>query len=176
MALRGKRVMTLPEGVSFTHCPAGHELPHTAEGIDCAPDACGADVREGVQHPVSGMTETDLRQEGHEAQRLNSRLKVRRKLVPMPEGLDGAEAEAYVEKRLHMLSVPAVAELEYQLLHEDSADRARAARDILEATGHGKKERNGQAANLIVINMGGGKEAPPLPWSQVVDAAVKVLP
>lgn len=93
---------------------------------------------------------------------------LRNKLIPLPEGLEGAAAESYVEARLTNLSVVAVAELEWQLRFGSDSERAKAAKDILDATGHGKKDRVGSNTQLIIVNGFSGT----LPWAKPVEAKV----
>jgi len=162
---------------SFNHCPNGHELPHTVKGVECSSATCGSALE--TTTPVSPvLANHEDRQFDNEVKAAQRGENYRRKLVPVPEGLTGGDAETYVEARLTNLSVVAVAELERQLRFGTDTERGRAAERILDATGHGKKDRTGGSTQLIIVN--GVVAGAPLPWAkrtdvQVVDAA-KALP
>jgi hypothetical protein len=158
VAIIGKKTVTQLD-TSFTRCPNGHELPNAEDGIDCTSALCALNV-EKPPIPVGGKMLTEQGEAEMEARRLRQRHTLTKKLVPTPEGLEGADAETYVEKKLVSLSVPAVAVLEKQLLYGTDEEQRKAARDILDATGHGKKERAGNGASLIIVNMGGGSNGP----------------
>lgn len=110
--------------------------------------------------------------ETSEEKRAELQLARRQEKVGHPGKLAGSDAEAFVERKLVELSVDAVAELEHALKYGTSGERERARDRILDATGHGKKERMGGGTQLIIVN-GVGE----LPWKSatVVDAA-PVLP
>jgi hypothetical protein len=173
---------------SFDKCPKGHKLPHTVEGNgSCSPIRCARDgqgfqemkeAQQAVEEAETERADPDRKEALAEAkvarvqmQRSIAREIARRRLVSMPEGLSGGDAEAYVERKLVELSVDAVAELEYQLKYLDDDKRATAAARILESTGHGKRERAGQFANLIIVQ--GMVPGQPLPWSR---APIGALP
>lgn len=109
-----------------------------------------------------------------EEKRAEAQLARRWAKVGHPGRLTGSEAETYVEKKKVELSVDAIVELEYALKYGTSGERERARDRILDANGHGKRDKASQAANLIVINMGSADGTkPPLPY-EVVEA--KLLP
>lgn len=158
----------------YNRCPKNHRLPHAVDGFgSCSPLRCAKDVAKKVEMDEIARAAQEAREakidanaagpEAREAakkeaqaarvqmQRSVAREIARRRLVPMPEGLTGADAEAYVERKLVELSVNAVAELEYQLNYLDDDHRRDAAARILDSTGHGKKDRTAGGANLIII-------------------------
>lgn len=167
---------------TFTKCPAGHDLPNVIDGLECSGALCAAGLRDTIKVPVSGSHA--LQNEEHrlelDARKMLGKEALRNKLIPIPEGLEGAAAESYVEAKLTNLSVVAVAELEWQLRFGSDSERAKAAEKILDATGHGKKDRTGGSTQLIIVN--GVIAGAPLPWAKpaevkVVDAsAAKALP
>jgi hypothetical protein len=161
----------------YNRCPKNHQLPHSVEGFgSCSPIRCAKDVAKKVEmdeiaRAAQEAREAKIAANGPEAreeakkeavaarvqmQRSVAREIARRRLVPMPEGLSGADAESYVERKLVELSVDAVAELEYQLKFLDDDHRRDAAARILDSTGHGKKDRTAGGANLIIIQAGNG--------------------
>jgi hypothetical protein len=162
---------------SFNQCPAGHELPHAVKGVECSSAACGADAETTTaSSPV--LANHEDRQFDNEVKTALRGENYRRKLVPVPEGLTGADADDYVERRITELQPVAIAEMERQLRFGNDSERDKASRFLLDAGGHGKKDRLGVGANMIVINMGGSGNGspPPLPYvGDVIDVAAKVL-
>lgn len=174
--MTGRRKFTAPE-TSFNRCPSGHELPHAIDDLECSSAQCASsiEVTSAPSPPLVGNEERQFIKEVETAQRGES---YRRKLVPVPVGLVGAEADEFVERRITELQPVAIAEMERQLRYGNDTERGKAARDILDAGGHGKKDRLGVGANMIIINMGGssGSNPPPLPYvGDVIDAATKAL-
>lgn len=116
--------------------------------------------------------------ETSEEKRAELQLARRQEKVGHPGALQGAEAEAFVERKLVELSVDAVMEYEYLMKYGSNEQRERIAGKVLDATGHGKKERSGANTQLIIVN--GMVAGAPLPWAKpaaeakVVDA--KPLP
>jgi hypothetical protein len=84
-----------------------------------------------------------------------------RSFFDAPEGLQGADAEQYVQRRAMMLSVDAVLEIERQLKYGDDSQRREAARDILDMVGMRKKEAVNAGGPVIMLVGGQGT---PLPW------------
>lgn len=104
----------------------------------------------------------------------DTRLRLRQKAVNHPGPLEAAEAETYATRRIAELDVDAVAELEYALKYGSEAARERARDRILEANGHGKKDKSGGPTQLIIVN--GVVAGTPLPWAKPVEAKVVVEP
>lgn len=169
-----RRKHEMPE-VSFNQCPGGHELPHAVGGIDCGSDACAIDFVP-ASAPSPALINNEEKQFEKEVDRALRTERYRRELVPVPVGLTGADADDFVERRITELQPVAIAEMERQLRFGNDTERGKAARDLLDAGGHGKKDRLGVGANMIVINMGSGTSPPPLPYvGEIVDAATKAL-
>jgi len=70
----------------------------------------------------------------------------------VPEGLEGAAAEEYVQRKAMMLSVDALAVFERQLKLGDDSQQREAARDILKMTGQHQKEAAPNASAVIILN------------------------
>lgn len=84
-------------------------------------------------------------------------------LVKMPEGLSGAEAEEWADKKTLELLPVAIAQIEYDLLYGDDGQRREAARDILDMTGRRRRDAAGAAPPTIVLNLGGSSL---MPWEK----------
>lgn len=164
-------------------CPQGHAIPHDGRNGQCSPLFCG-DIADVValsvveQNPATALDTVSADEEQSAAQAL-AREKVRRRLVDAPKGLDGGQADEYTADRLARLTVEAVRELEWQLRFGSSSERAKAAQQILAATGHGPKESGGSVGALIVIQSSGEASVLP-PWkrkkkAEVVDAEATVV-
>jgi hypothetical protein len=165
-----------PLDVTFNKCPNDHTLPYAIDGLECSAAQCASAI-EPVDAPSPALS-TEEKQFSNEVARAQRGEKYRRELVPVPEGLTGADADDFVERRITELQPVAIAEMERQLRYGNDAERDKASRFLLDAGGHGKKDRLGVGANMIVINMGGGNggNPPPLPYvGQVVEAATKAL-
>ncbi len=93
-----------------------------------------------------------------------------RAFFKVPEGLEGAQAEEYVQRRALTLSVDAMAELERQLKLGDDTQRREAARDILDMNGMRKRESGGGNGPVIVM-MGQNGGALAVPWAQRLPAS-----
>ena len=88
-----------------------------------------------------------------------------RAFLKVPEGLEGADAEQYVNRRAMSLTVDALAEVERQLKLGDDSMRREAARDILDMTGLRKKESAGAGGPVIMLV---GQNGQGMPWMQRV--------
>lgn len=89
-----------------------------------------------------------------------------------PDGLAGAEAEEYVERKLNDIAPMAVYVLNRALLNdENSGQQMEAARQVLDRAGFMKKERQGQSQAPVVILIGDQATRPPWlkPRAQVID-------
>jgi hypothetical protein len=92
-----------------------------------------------------------------------------------PEGLQGAEAMEYVQKKAEALTVDAITDLERDLKLGDDAQRREARRDLLDMNGMRKKEQTPNTHPLIIMMGTNGAPQISLPWSQktkVIEATV----
>lgn len=86
-------------------------------------------------------------------------------------GLEGADAEEWVQRRLVALTPRAMAEQEQRLLHGNDQARSDAAKFILESTGHGKKDGPSVGSSPVLILTG-----IEVPWAKkVVEKAQQVV-
>lgn len=164
-----RRTFTAPPS-TFNRCPRGHDLPNTEGELECSSERCALDL--ALKDTTSKQQRSEEQRVELETRRLLSREVLRKNLIPTPEGLEGAAAESYVEQKLTNLSVVAVAELEWQLRFGSDAERMKAADKILDATGHGKKDRVGSNTQLIIVNGFSGV----LPWAKAQEAKVVEAP
>lgn len=107
-----------------------------------------------------------------EAKKLESMMRIRHEAIGF-EGrkLQGADAEAWVSRRMVDLTPDAMAEIEWRLRNGNDTARADAARFILESQGHGKKDgpQIGQSPVLILTGI-------EVPWAKkVVSEASRVV-
>lgn len=89
-----------------------------------------------------------------------------------PTGLQGVEAEKWADSKLVEMLPLAVAEVEYQLKFGDDAQREKAAGKVLDATGRGKKEQQGNSAPTIILVGAGTGGALNYPWMKRAASAV----
>lgn len=69
----------------------------------------------------------------------------------VPEGLQGAEAEEYVKRRVEVLSVDAITDLERDLKLGDDHQRREARRDLLDMAGLRKREAAPNGGSVIML-------------------------
>lgn len=119
------------------------------EANDLAVDAARQSAAEAKAEQLIRM--------GHAA----GRFAARAKFVGLPEGLQGAEAEEWADKRLIDLLPAAVAELEYQLKLGDDKQRIEAADKVLSANGRSRRDGGGLGTAPIIILTGGAVVQPP---------------
>lgn len=178
--------------IGFLSCPKGHKLPHKTDRGECSPVFCPGFEGGGVKMRAAKLAkqvvkaisaEADeviesapLSKEGKEIavtakgellgklSQAHGRQAARKTFFKVPPNLQGADAEAWAQQKAVSLLPEAMAELEYQLMLGDDAQRRDAARDILDINGMRKRESSSGGGATIILNLG-GKE---LPWAQRV--------
>lgn len=160
------------------NCPKGHKLPNTAAYGQCTPLYCGEEKDETASigkvkkvrkpkatkaAPQEAPTEVALTVPDFEIRAARGR----QDFVKMPQGLEGAAAEAWADTKMVNLTPLALAELEYQLVLGDNDERWRAAKQVLESTGRGKKEQSGAGVSPILIINGAALVKPWSPKAKV---------
>lgn len=103
----------------------------------------------------------------------------RAEALNVPKGLTGQDAEDWADRRMVELLPLAVAEKEFQLRFGDDSARDKAASDILNATGRGKRDQ-GAAVGATIILVGAGTDGKAiLPWapkkSQLVESTAVIV-
>lgn len=94
--------------------------------------------------------------------------------VPPPNGIAGADAEAYVEKGLNDLAPHALFIFNRDLFDDNApAAQREAARQILDRAGHVKKERQGTSQAPVVVIIGNQQGTIDIPWQKTVEALPK---
>jgi len=136
---------------SFLTCPAGHQLPNEIPGIgSCTSATCvGAAA---VPAPKTRAKE-DLKDHAEEREFERGRMRQEQinEMVPVPEGLEGADAEEWVRKALVEAGPYAVQRLVYTLKHGEESEALRAAERVLKSIGFGDKQALGGGGSLIII-------------------------
>lgn len=171
----------------LVRCPQGHPLPTRGSEGECTPLRCGApelhartDERTDLDKTMT-MAKYKAKEDGSMISEKSLKAavrvakdgrKVRNELAPVPEGLEGAEAEAWTVRKLGDLAPYAAAQLEYDLLYGSDRARSDAAKEVLDRTGHGRKGDSGVGGPVIVLNMGSLGQLPWAPRNQTVDAKV----
>lgn len=152
--------------------PLSHAEKNRKRVLVASPTLAGEQVRQAdalakVAADAAPATESDDKTASQLAKAVAKRA-MRRNLVPVPEGLDGADAEEWAQKKAVQLLPDAAAELEYQLKYGDDSQRREAARDVLDMNGMRRRESGGNNAPTIILNLGNTK----LPWEQKTDEKV----
>lgn len=161
-------------------CPGGHILPHKTSRGQCTSLYCAeiaptekkvditaiekAKLANSLANPLDEIDkDANIRQKAAEA-----RLRVRRKAVPIPEGLDGALAEEWADRELVNLLPVAVANLKHDLLYGDERARSEATDKVLRANGRSQRESLTGGGQTIILNIGSN------PWKKekVIDAEI----
>lgn len=97
----------------------------------------------------------------------------------VPENLEGAAAEEFVQRRALSLSVDAIMVLEKQLKLGDSAEQREAVRDILDMNGMRKRESGTAGGAVIMLINPNGTGPIPSPFAQripISSVVTKELP
>jgi len=126
---------------------------------------------EELRKAPGGQNELDIialdkEHQAKTAERVGKRLAeraVRMALLKMPQGLEGADAEEWADKKAVELLPSAMAQIEYDLLYGDDSQRREAARDVLDMTGRRRRDGGGSVTPTIILNLGGGNM---LPWEK----------
>lgn len=163
------------------HCPEQHHLPHHTTFGDCTPLYCADAPKDRPTNGNGKLVTTSLaKADGKAIQDMAEleqrrvelafrRAKARNRILQVPDGLQGADAEAYADKRLVEMLPYAAAELEFQLRYGDDNQRGRAANEVMDRTGRSKKDGGGHVGPLMVINV--GPDGMSLPWLKRTDKA-----
>lgn len=171
-----------PSPSEFFTCPQGHKLPYRSSGGECTAIYCveadkkasRALVKASPKEAAKAIREEASEVEATEARRLaraQARLKARAGLISVPDLQDPEAAEDWAVRKKHSLVPYAVAELEYQLKYGDDTQRANAAKEVLDRTGHGKQDKSNLGGAVIILT-GGSIQ---LPWAQGATSAVKTV-
>jgi hypothetical protein len=167
----------------FYQCPAGHRLPHRTDLGRCTALYCaGYQKRVKENGKVTKVRQAEIQtllapepvedvqtEEKAAITRMDSRRMARREYFGAPTKLQGADAEEWGDKKLVELVPEAVAELEYQLKLGDDEQRFRAAKQVLDSTGRGKREVGAGGSSPIIMLVGAGPGPVQAPWVQRVE-------
>jgi hypothetical protein len=184
--------------MSGPRCPGRHTLPHQVQGVSCTPTFCkGKGSRGGVTNKLTSGTSGEgasppasgaaieaalapLRAQGFDEEALASlgaeveRYERRRALMRTPAVITVEEAKAAAEKSLALAVADAADRLVMDLKYGNDDVSRRAALEILDRQGFGKKEGyQAPGAPIVIVNATGTDSYSP-PWVQrVVDMAKK---
>jgi hypothetical protein len=158
-------------------CPRWHKIGRIGPDGECTPLSCGGGNAARAPKKAKDVSQGVLVAASNDSEGIDSgaiqRLEQRHKFLKVPDALEGDEADKFVTKRLASLAPAALAEVEYRLKLGDGEERYEAALQVLDRTGFGKTDKaNAPTSPIIVINAGGGFQAP---WSakrEVVDVDV----
>lgn len=157
-------------------CPNGHNLPHKGDAGECTPVACGAPkVPSSITLPeaTAAIVQAEKEAPGDvESARIHlaeARLAARHRALQVPKFDDAAQAEEWADRKLAMMLPLAVADVEADLRWGDDKQRETARRQVLEATGRGRREGiGGSGGPSIVIIANNPNGSIDLPWAQKV--------
>lgn len=167
------------EEARFYKCPKGHGLPHQTNAGNCTPVWCAGQIKHKKEKSLATRAPAKTPalfvpgedKEEVKIARASSRREARLRAINFPEKpMEGLEAETWADKKLVQLLPEAVAVLEFDLKYGDEDAKARAASEVRNATGRGKKDGGGGGGAIFnVIMQPGGSGAPSVPWMQRVD-------
>lgn len=168
----------------FGRCPKGHKLPHRTNRGLCTPVYCVGskpgkkDKKQKALVPVDpGFT--DLAEVGsiignplftdpmfeRKIQEAETRHNARVKFVQMPFSFaNEKEQDAWIEAKKRALVPLALADVEYSLKLGDQQEREKARKEVLDMTGHGKKEADGSKSTPQIIIVGMNGQVADNPW------------
>lgn len=178
--------------VKFGRCPKGHRLPYRTQCGNCTPLFCaGIKARTNKVAGNSGMTtvndttkelaaQGDLGPEAQEAltriAKQETRFQARMAYVKLPKFSDPKAREKWVEDKKQELVPLALADVEYSLRLGDQQEREKARREVLDMTGHGKRESGGGSTSPLIILTGITGAPGDNPWVRRLAPDGKELP
>lgn len=159
---------------SMTKCPNEHALPHNTEWGQCTPIGCAEDRAPPSHSPEQrAMTARRAPPESVEVAAAKTMAKnealrrLRHEKLDVPSGLEGADAEKYVETKLTKLLPAAAAEYEYRLNYGNDNERWDAAKEVMAAKGFGRKEAgSGSVSPIMLIQITDGGGVLVAPWDR----------
>lgn len=175
----------------FGRCPEGHALPHRTSKGNCTAMFCMGKGGK-AKSPAKAKKETALAVKGgftdlaiidvpemEEASskiaKADTRHRARMAFTKTPEVFESEKVrEEWIETKKQELVPLALADIEYSLKLGDQQEREKARKEVLDMTGHGKKESASQQTPLIIIT--GAPSSGQMPWVRRIGADGKELP
>lgn len=180
----------------FGRCPKGHAIPHRTNKGNCTPLFCAGSksgasraeqkakkegleptqiVRQGVKElttqDLGEVDELELSETSSRIMKASTRHKARLAFLKVPETFsDPKEREKWVEDKKQELLPLALADVEYSLKLGDQQERERARREVLDMTGHGKREGGGGSTSPLIMLVGVSGNPAENPWVRRVEA------
>lgn len=184
MARKGKKppVVDADEAQFYT-CPAGHRLPHKTNAGQCSPIHC-AGVAKSQRRKIeakkqvevglapsqeAALASIELAEDEERATKAQKRYQMRKRYLNAPEKLNGAAAEEWADQKLVELLPEAVVDIEWDLKYGNDSERQAARKQVLDATGRGKREGGGGGTQPIIMLVGQGVGPGAQPWLQRVE-------
>jgi hypothetical protein len=181
----------------FGRCPKGHALPYRTNRGNCTPLFC-AGSKSNNQPKAPGPASLSVKAEAKDLATIatdmgaddlavldetvskiakaSTRHKARMAYVKVPEFADAKEREKWVENKKSELVPLALADVEYALKLGDSQERERARKEVLEMTGHGRRDSGGGSTSPLIILTGVTGNPGDNPWIRRIDKDGKELP
>lgn len=176
----------------FGRCPKGHALPHRTNKGNCtamfcmgggkakSPSKAKKETALAVKDGLTDLAEADgeeLAMVSSKIAQANTRHRARLQFTKTPESfVDEKTQEEWVEAKKKSLVPLALADVEYALKLGDAQEREKARKEVLDMTGHGRKEAgNAPTQPLIIITNGPGGLGQN-PWVRQIDKDGKELP
>lgn len=180
----------------FGRCPKGHALPHRTNKGNCTPLFCAGSTasptpkkgssplaKQEAKDMATDIAKADdsvdldvLTETTSRISKAATRHKARMAYVKVPEFSDAKEREKWVENKKNELVPLALADVEFSLKLGDSQERERARKEVLEMTGHGKRDTGGGSTSPLIILTGVTGNPGDNPWVRRVDKDGKALP
>lgn len=165
----------------FGRCPKNHALPHRTNKGNCTPLFCAGStpgnvtltkVKKEAKLAVQDLGEVGDVDEAEDVMirqsKNHTKHLARMKYVNLPEFRDAKERETWVENKKQELVPLAIADLEIQLKLGDTQEREKARKEVLDMTGHSKREGAGSTSPLIML-VGVTGNLADNPWVRKVD-------
>lgn len=189
MKLPGRRAKTplLTEGqkaqeAQFGRCPKGHALPHRTNKGNCTPLFCAGSTpgkketttgssklakKTAASLQTTALADADVQELAEVTTRIaraETRHKARMDYLKVPEFNDPKERDRWIEDKKQALIPLALADVEYSLKLGDQQERERARKEVLDMTGHGKREGGGGSTSPLIVLMGVSGNLAENPW------------
>lgn len=182
----------------FGRCPKGHALPNRTNRGNCTPLFCAGSTpgkqrkakpvtthqemeqtkSELAVQDVGDVDQVELQVTQERMAKAVTRHKARMAFAKVPEFADAKERERWVENKKEELVPLALADVEFSLKLGDAQEREKARKEVLDMTGHGKRDTGGGSTSPLIILAGITGNLADNPWvRKVIDVSpTKELP
>lgn len=165
----------------FGRCPKNHALPHRTNRGNCTPLFCAGsasgtaglakkEAKELKTQDLGDVDDAELEVVSRRIAAASTRHKARMAYVKTPETfVDPKEREKWIEDKKQELVPIALADIEFSLKLGDQQEREKARKDVLDMTGHGKRDGGGGSTSPLIILAGVTGNLGDNPWVRRVD-------